>query len=142
MTGWVVNATDEQAIALLSAKVWTAALRQDSKVHEIKGPDGDMVSYQVAQLTCLRDLTGRPTGLRLIVRWLKPSRRDAKKLTAFEKHTPWHYQILAHERPRSPRALRSARLQAGGVRGRPLPWSRRGRELRPNSSPSSRKRSA
>ncbi|WP_436949829.1 hypothetical protein [Streptomyces sp. SudanB52_2052] len=81
-------------------------------------------------MTCLRDLTGWPTGLRLIVRRLKPSRRDAKKLTAFEKHTGWHYQILAHERPRSPRAFRSSRLQAGVVRGRPLPWSRRGPGLR------------
>ena len=63
VTGWAVNATDEQAIALLPAKVWTTALRQDGKVHEIKGPDGDMGSYQVAQLTCLRDLTGRPTPL-------------------------------------------------------------------------------
>ncbi|MEU1853808.1 hypothetical protein ABZ499_32240 [Streptomyces sp. NPDC019990] len=43
VTDWAVNATDEQAIALLPAKVWTAALRQDGKVHEIKGPDSDMV---------------------------------------------------------------------------------------------------
>jgi hypothetical protein len=53
---------DEQAIALLPEKVWTAALRQDGEVHEIKGPDGDMVSYQVAELTGLRDLTGWPPG--------------------------------------------------------------------------------
>ncbi|WP_052032295.1 hypothetical protein [Streptomyces viridochromogenes] len=84
---------------MLPEKVWTAALRQDGKVHEIKGPDGDMVSYHVAEWTCLRDLTGWPTGLRLIVRRLKPSRRDAKKLTAFEKHTGWHYQILATNVP-------------------------------------------
>ncbi|MEH0524763.1 MULTISPECIES: hypothetical protein [Streptomyces] len=38
MTGWAVNATDEQAIALLPAKVRTAVLRQDGKVYEIKGP--------------------------------------------------------------------------------------------------------
>lgn len=38
VTGWAVNATDEQAIALLLAKVRTAVLRQDGKVHEIKGP--------------------------------------------------------------------------------------------------------
>ncbi|MFF7161777.1 hypothetical protein ACFZBP_10435 [Streptomyces sp. NPDC008086] len=37
VTGWAVNATVEQAIALLPAKGWTAALRQDGKVHEIKG---------------------------------------------------------------------------------------------------------
>ncbi|WP_189787510.1 hypothetical protein [Streptomyces capitiformicae] len=38
VTGWAVNATVEQAIALLPAKVWTAALRQDGKVHATKGP--------------------------------------------------------------------------------------------------------
>jgi hypothetical protein len=38
VTGWAVNATDEQAIALLPEKVWTAALRQDGKVHELKRP--------------------------------------------------------------------------------------------------------
>jgi hypothetical protein len=31
VTGWAVNATDEQAIALLPEKVWTAALRQDAR---------------------------------------------------------------------------------------------------------------
>jgi hypothetical protein len=39
VTGWAINTTDEQAIALLPEKVWTAALRQDSGLHEIKGPD-------------------------------------------------------------------------------------------------------
>jgi hypothetical protein len=87
VTGWAINATDEQAIARLPEKAWTAALRQDGEVHEIKGPDGDMVSYQVAELTGVRDLTGWPAGMRLIVRRVNPSRRDAKKLTAFEKHT-------------------------------------------------------
>ncbi|WP_329133234.1 IS1380 family transposase [Streptomyces sp. NBC_01476] len=99
VTGWAINATDEQAIALLPDKVWTAALRQDGEVHKIKGPDGDMVSYQVAELTGIRDLTGWPTGMRLIVRRVKPSRRDAKKLTAFEKRTGWRYQITATNIP-------------------------------------------
>ncbi|MFF3062826.1 transposase, partial [Streptomyces sp. NPDC057909] len=99
VTGWAINATDEQAIALLPEKVWTAALRQDGEVHEIKGPDGDMVSYQVAELTGARDLTGWPTGMRLIVRRVKPSCRDLKKLTAFEKRTGWRYQIVATNIP-------------------------------------------
>jgi hypothetical protein len=71
---------------------WTAALRQDGALHEIKGPDGDIVSYQVAELTGVRDLTGWPDGMRLTVRRVKPSRRDAKKLTAFEKRTGWRCQ--------------------------------------------------
>jgi len=47
----------------------------------------------------VRDLAGRPEGLRLIVRRVKPSRRDAKKLTAFEHRTGWRYQIVATNIP-------------------------------------------
>jgi hypothetical protein len=99
VTGWAINTTDEAAIALLPETVWTAALRQDGAVHEIKGPDGEWLSYQVAEITGLRDLTGWPAGMRLIVRRVKPSRRDAKKLTAFEKRTGWRYQIVATNIP-------------------------------------------
>ncbi|WP_244501188.1 transposase [Streptomyces sp. TP-A0874] len=108
VTGWAINETDEQAIALLPETVWTVALRQDGQVHEIKGPDGDMVSFQVAELTGLRDLTGWPTGIRLVSPSLrpggaptsgKPSRRDLKKRTAFEKLTGWRYQIVATNIP-------------------------------------------
>jgi hypothetical protein len=99
VTGWAINATDERAIALLPENVWTTALRQDGQLHEIKGPDGEWVSYQVAELTGVRDLTGWPPGMRLIVRRVKPSRRDTKKLTAFEKRTGWRYQIVATSIP-------------------------------------------
>ena len=99
VTGWAINTTDEDAIALLPESVWTAALRQDGAVHEIKGPDGGWISYQVAEITGVRDLTGWPRGMRLIVRRVKPSRRDAKKLTAFEKRTGWRYQIVATNIP-------------------------------------------
>jgi DDE family transposase len=99
VTGWAIHTADEQAIARLPEKVWTAALRQDGEVHAIKGPDGDMVSYQVAELTGVRDLTGWPEGTRLVVRRVKPSRRDAKKLTAFEQRTGWRYQIVATNIP-------------------------------------------
>ncbi|EST39497.1 hypothetical protein N566_01730 [Streptomycetaceae bacterium MP113-05] len=37
--------------------------------------------------------------MRLIVRRVKPSRRDAKKLTAFEKHMGWRHQIIATNIP-------------------------------------------
>ena len=99
VTGWAINDTDEAAIARLPESVWTAALRQDGQLHEIKGPDGEWISYQVAELTGVRDLTGWPAGMRLIVRRVKPSRRDAKKLTAFEKSTGWRYQIIATNIP-------------------------------------------
>jgi hypothetical protein len=68
-------------------------------VHELKGPDGEWVFYQVTELTGVRDLTGWPRGIRRIVRRVKPSRRDAKKLTAFEKHTGWRYRIVATNIP-------------------------------------------
>ncbi|MFF7415351.1 transposase [Streptomyces lydicus] len=99
VTGWAINPVDEQAIALLPESVWTPALLQDGEIHEIKGPDGDWLSYQVAELTGVRDLTGWSEGMRLIVRRVKPSRRDAKKLTAFEKRTGWRYQIIATNIP-------------------------------------------
>ncbi len=99
VTGWAINETDEQAIALLPESVWAHAVRQDGEVHEIKGEDGTSVTYQVAELTGVRDLAGWPEGLRLIVRRVKPSRRDAKKLTAFEHKTGWRYQIVATNIP-------------------------------------------
>jgi hypothetical protein len=102
VTGWAINEADEEAIARLPEQVWTAAQRQDGQVHEITGPDGDMVSYQVAELTGVRDLTGWPTGMRLIERRVKPSRRDLKKITAFEKRTGWRYQIVATNIPAHP----------------------------------------
>ncbi len=99
VTGWAIHPADEAAIARLPESVWAHALRQDGEIHEITGPDGDLVSYQVAEITSLRDLTGWPAGMRLIVRRVKPSRRDAKKLTAFEKRTGWRYQITATNIP-------------------------------------------
>ncbi|MCX4406102.1 MULTISPECIES: IS1380 family transposase [unclassified Streptomyces] len=99
VTGWAINDIDEAAIALLPEEVWTPALRQDGQLHEIKGPDGEWLCYQVAELTGLRDLVGWPEGMRLIARRVKPSRRDAKKLTAFEKRTGWRYQIIATNIP-------------------------------------------
>ena len=57
------------------------------------------ISYQAAELTGVRDLTGWPAGMRLIVRRVKPSRRDLKKLTGFEKRTGWRYQIVATNIP-------------------------------------------
>jgi DDE family transposase len=99
VTAWAIHTMDEEAIARLPEKVWTDALRQDGEVHAIKGPNGDIVSYQVTELTGVRDLAGWPAGMRLIVRRVKPSRRDAKKLTAFEKRTGWRYQIVATNIP-------------------------------------------
>jgi hypothetical protein len=99
VTGWAVNTADEQAIALLPEGVWAAGVRQDGQVHEITGDHGRPATYQVAEITDLRNLTGRPEGLRLIVRRVKASRRDAKKLTGFERMTGWRHQIVATNIP-------------------------------------------
>lgn len=114
VTGWAINIADEDAIALLPESVWTCALRQDGAVHEITGPDGEVLSYQVAELTGVRDLAGWPDGMRLIVRRVKPSRRDAKKLTVFEQRTGWRYQIVATNIP--------ARHGLSGVPGSGQDW--------------------
>lgn len=94
VTGWDIDETDEQSITLLPENVWTAALRQDGEAREVTGPDREWLTYQVDELTGLRELTGWPRGMRLIVRRVKPSGRDAKKLTAFEKRTGWRYQVI------------------------------------------------
>jgi Transposase DDE domain group 1 len=66
VTGWAIHPADETAIALLPDKAWTVALRQNGEVHEILGPDGATVTYQVAELTGVRDLTGWPESTRLV----------------------------------------------------------------------------
>jgi hypothetical protein len=84
--GWMMTDADEQAIARLPAQAWAASTGQDGKVQ------GDA---HVAELTGLNTRDGWPDQLRLLVRRTKPSRRHAKKLTAFERKTGWRYQIVA-----------------------------------------------
>jgi hypothetical protein len=49
----------------------------------------------VAELTGLNTRTGWIGGLRLIARRVRPSARDAKQLTGFEKKTGWKYHVTA-----------------------------------------------
>ncbi|WP_406410852.1 transposase [Streptomyces sp. NBC_01614] len=122
VTGWAIHTKDAEAIALLPEQVWTAALRQHGEIHEIKGPDGETVSYQVAEITGLRDLTGRPAGGNAADRTpgqtLTPGPEETDRLRethrlALPDRRPEH--------PRPPRTVHSARLRAGVVRRRPLP---------------------
>jgi len=84
--GWAITEADEQAIRLLPAAAWQAAVDQDGAVQEDK---------HVAEIThLLSRAAGWPAGLRWIVRRTKPSRRQAKNLTAFEKATGWRYSII------------------------------------------------
>src|SRR6266699_1676944 len=98
--GWMITGADEQAIGLLPATAWQAAVDQDGVVQEDK---------HVAEITYLMTrAAGWPQGLRWIVRRTKPSRRQMPNLTAFEKATGWRYSIIVTNIP-----------AAGGIGGVP-----------------------
>jgi hypothetical protein len=89
--GWAITGSDEQAIANLPAAAWQAGLNQDGTAQDDK---------HVAEITHLTSrAAGWPAGLRWIVRRARPSRRQAKNLTAFEKTTGWRYSIIVTSIP-------------------------------------------
>jgi hypothetical protein len=89
--GWMITEADEQAVRLLPASAWQAAVDQDGAVQEDK---------HVAEIThLLSRAAGWPDGLRWIVRRTRPSRRQAKNLTAFERATGWRYSIIVTNIP-------------------------------------------
>ena len=89
--GWAITGADEQAIRLLPAAAWQAAIGQDGAVQEDK---------HVAEITHLLSRgAGWPGGLRWITRRTKPSRRQMKNLTAFERATGWRYSIIVTNIP-------------------------------------------
>jgi hypothetical protein len=54
----------------------------------------------VAEITHLTSrAAGWPAGLRWIVRRTRPSRRQARNLTAFERATGWRYSIIVTNIP-------------------------------------------
>jgi len=98
--GWAITQSDEQAIGLLPSGAWRAAVDQDGIVQHDK---------HVAEITrLLSRAAGWPGGLRWIVRRTKPSRRQARNLTAFERATGWRYSIIVTNIP-----------AAGGIPGVP-----------------------
>ena len=98
--GWMITAADEEAIRLLPATAWQAAVDQDGLVQEDK---------HVAEITHLLNRAGRwPAGLRWVVRRTRPSRRQARNLTVFERATGWRYSIIVTNIP-----------AAGGIPGVP-----------------------
>jgi Transposase DDE domain group 1 len=89
--GWMITESDEAAIKMLPAAAWQAAVDQDGTVQK---------KTAVAEITRLMGRAGNwPPGLRWIVRRTKPSRRQAKNLTAFEKATGWRYSIIVTNIP-------------------------------------------
>src|SRR2546430_2507425 len=109
-SGWMITGADEQAIGLLPATAWQAAVDQDGVVQQDK---------HVAEIThLLTRAAGWPAGLRWIVRRTRPSRRQARNLTAFEKATGWRYSIIVTNIPAArgiPRVPGSHHAQFTGV---------------------------
>ena len=89
--GWAITGADEEAIGLLPATGWQAAVDQDGAVQDDK---------HVAEITGLLSRAAAwPAGLRWIVRRTRPSRRQARNLTAFERATGWRYSIICTNIP-------------------------------------------
>jgi hypothetical protein len=90
-TGWMITAADEQAIAKIPAGAWKPGTGQDGAVEQDKA---------VAEITHLLSRAENwPDGLRFIVRRVRPSRRQMKNLTAFEKKTGWRYSVICTNIP-------------------------------------------
>ncbi|MER5214230.1 transposase [Streptomyces sp. NPDC002838] len=79
-TGWKITEEEKAVIALLPETAWETALKQDGSLQE---------GCFVAELTGLNTRNGWIKGMRLIVRRVRPSGRQNKDLTAFEKKTGW-----------------------------------------------------
>jgi len=91
--GWMITQADEQAIAMLPADAWKPGIAQDGTAEEDKA---------AAEITHLMSRAGNwPEGLRWIVRRVKPSRRQMRNLTAYEKKTGWRYSITCTNIPGS-----------------------------------------
>ena len=89
----MITAADEDAIGKVPADAWKPGIAQDGTIEEDK---------DVAEITHLMSRAGNwPGGLRWIVRRVKPSRRQMRNLTAYEKKTGWRYSIICTNIPGS-----------------------------------------
>ena len=90
-SGWMITIADEDAIRQVPAAAWKPGTGQDGAIEEDK---------DVAEITHLMSRAGNwPGGLRWIVRRVKPSRRQMRNLTAYEKKTGWRYSIICTNIP-------------------------------------------
>jgi hypothetical protein len=91
--GWTIMPAGEDAIGLLPASARKPGTAQDGST----GQDKD-----AAGITGLMTRAGNwPGGLRWIARRVKPSRRQARNLTACEKQAGWRYSITCTNIPGS-----------------------------------------
>ncbi len=91
--GWRITAADEAAIMQVPAAAWQPGITQDGSIEEDK---------DVTEITHLMTRAGNwPDGLRWIARRVKPSRRQLRNLTDYEKKTGWKYSITCTNIPDS-----------------------------------------
>jgi hypothetical protein len=91
--GWMITDADEAAIMRVPELAWQPGTGQDGSVEEDK---------DVTEITDLMTRAGKwPGGLRWIARRVKPSRRQMRNLTAYEKKTGWRYSITCTNIPDS-----------------------------------------
>jgi Transposase DDE domain group 1 len=91
--GWMITGADEAAIMQVPDGGWKPGTGQDGTIEEDK---------HVAEITHLMSRAGKwPGGLRWIVRRVKPSRRQMRNLTAYEKKTGWRYSVICTNIPDS-----------------------------------------
>jgi hypothetical protein len=91
--GWMITGADEAAIMQVPEGAWKPGTGQDGTIEEDK---------HVAEITHLMSRAGKwPGGLRWIVRRVKPSRRQMRNLTAYEKKTGWRYSVICTNIPDS-----------------------------------------
>ncbi len=89
--GWMITSADEQAIRLLPPDAWKPGIAQDGTTEEDK---------DAAEITHLMSRAGNwPGGLRWIARRVKPSRRQMRNLTDYEKKTGWRYSVTCTSIP-------------------------------------------
>jgi hypothetical protein len=119
--GWMITAADEAAIMRLPADAWKPGIAQDGDIEEDK---------DVAEITHLMSRAGNwPDGLRWIARRVKPSRRQMRNLTDYEKKTGWRYSITCTNIPDTGIA-RGARQPPPAVHRRRPPRARGRRNQR------------
>ena len=90
-TGRMITQAGEDAIWLLPAAAWKPGVAQDGT------PEEDKDAAEVTGLMTRAE--NWLEGLRWIVRRVKPSRRQARNLTACEKETGWRYNIICTNIP-------------------------------------------
>ena len=127
--GWMITRADETAIAQVPAGAWKPGIARDGIAEEDK---------DVAEVTHLMSRAGNwPGGLRWIARRVKPSRRQAKNLTDYEKKTGWRYSITctnipltgiggvpgSHHRSTSTWSTASTPASRPPVSAPPRPWA-------------------